>query len=85
MGNCLYIYRKFNLFIFSCQEILLLGRIVDKWDSLIKILMSNSYESITISKLHDEVQNLPLQQLRNLFSKQDLNLEVVISLISDTN
>lgn len=56
-------------------EILLLGRIVHKWSLLIKILVSNSYKSITISKLRHEVQNLPLQQLQNCFSKEDLNLE----------
>ncbi|PIN14706.1 hypothetical protein CDL12_12663 [Handroanthus impetiginosus] len=64
-------------------ELLLLGRIADKWSSIIEHLMSVSYETHTITRLFHEVFNLPWRKSQKLFLNEEKNvvhyLEVLLS------
>ncbi|CAA0823938.1 Unknown protein [Striga hermonthica] len=53
-------------------EFLLLGCAADRWSGAIECLMSASYESLTISRIHQEVFSSPLANSLNLFSKESL-------------
>ncbi|KAG8389159.1 hypothetical protein BUALT_Bualt02G0200100 [Buddleja alternifolia] len=51
-------------------ELLLLGCSADRWSALIEQLISVSYESTTISRLYQEVFNIPLAKSFNLCLKE---------------
>ncbi|GER24955.1 POZ/BTB containin G-protein 1 [Striga asiatica] len=53
-------------------ELLLLGCAADRWSGAIECFMSASYESLTISRIHQEVFSSPLGNALNLFSKESL-------------
>ncbi|KAH6813749.1 hypothetical protein C2S51_022767 [Perilla frutescens var. frutescens] len=53
-------------------ELLLLGCVADRWNTLLEHLMSVSYEFPTISRLHHEVFSLPLGKSQDLFLNEGL-------------
>ncbi|KAL6564062.1 hypothetical protein OROHE_005302 [Orobanche hederae] len=48
-------------------ELLLLGCVADRWSGVVEHLMSVTYQSVTISRLYQEVFNLPLGSSFNFF------------------
>ncbi|KAL6516201.1 hypothetical protein OROGR_019506 [Orobanche gracilis] len=53
-------------------ELLLLGCVADRWSVVVEHLMSVTYQSLTISRLYQEVFNLPLGSSFNFFLKKSL-------------
>lgn len=77
-----FVHRSF-FFLLPCKELLLLGSIGHKWSSLIEKLMSSNYESLTISKVYQEVQNFLSRRLQSLSSEDDMFPEVFLTIPDD--